>query len=73
MDRKEAENFIKRNRYCDHGHVVWMDGSENEFGVTLRVEDLMKYSSVYEFAASHALSWYPERTKADIKSLRLAG
>jgi len=73
MDKKSAENFVQKNRYCDHGHVVWIDGSESEFGITLRVDDLIKYPSVFEYIAAKALNWYPERKKEEIKSLRIAG
>jgi len=44
MDKKSAQDFVNRNRHCDHGHVIWTDGKENEFGITLRTEDLMKYA-----------------------------
>ena len=73
MDKKTAEDFVKRNRFCDHGHVVWTDDSEDEFGITLRSETLMEYPSVYEYAAAKALAWYPKRKREEIKSLRLAG
>ena len=73
MDKKNAQDFIKRNRFCDHGHVVWADGSEDEFGLTLRVEDLIEYASVYEYIAGKALAWYPERKKNEIKKVWIAG
>jgi hypothetical protein len=73
MDKKTAEEFVKKNRHCDHGHVVWTDDQDNEFGITLRVEDVMEYPTPWEYIAAKALAWYPERTKEEIKSLRLAG
>lgn len=73
MDRKLAEDFIQKNRRCDHGHVVWTDGIDNEFGLTLTVELVMEYSSAYEYIAAIALDWYPERKREEIKSLRIAG
>jgi len=73
LNRKSAQEFINKNRHCDHGHVTWTDGKEDEFGITLRTEDLMKYQSVYEYIVAKALGWYPERKKEEIKSLRIAG
>ena len=73
MDRKSAENFFQKNSFCDHGHVIWKDGSEDEFGLILRVEDLIEYASVYEYIAGKALAWYQERKKEEIKSLGIAG
>ncbi len=73
MDRKSAEEFIQKNRRCDHGHVVWTDGTDNEFGLTLIVERAMEYSTGFEYIAAIALNWYPERKREEIKSLRIAG
>ena len=73
MERKSAEEFVKKNRRCDHGHVIWADGVENEFGLTLTVERLMEYPSPYDFIAATALAWYPERKKEEIKKLWIAG
>jgi len=73
MDKKTAEDFVKRNGFCDHGHVVWSDGSEDELGLTLRVEDLIEYALVYEYIAGKALAWYPERKKDEIKKIWIAG
>ena len=73
MDRKLAEDFIQKNRCCDHGHVVWTDGIDNEFGLTLTAERAMEYPSAYEYISAIALNWYPERKREEIKSLRIAG
>lgn len=73
MDRKSAENIIRKNSFCDHGHVLWKDGTEDEFGLILRVEDLIEYASVYEYIAGKALAWFPERRREEIKRLRIAG
>ena len=73
MDRKSTESFIQRNKHCDHGHVVWSDGSENEFGLTLRVENLLEYPTPFDCLVATVLSWYPERKKEEIRSIRIAG
>ena len=73
MDQKSAEFFIQRNKRCDHGHVVWADGSENEFGLTLRVENLLEYPTPFDYLVGIVLSWYPERKKEEIRTIRIAG
>jgi len=73
MNRVAAEFFIQRNKRFDHGHVVWADGSEDEFGLTLNVERAMEYPTPLDYLSAIVLSWYPERTKEEIRSIRLAG
>lgn len=72
MYQKSAEFFIEWNKHCDHGYVTWADGSESEFPLTLRVEELVKYPLVFDCLSAKALACYPNRKKEEIRSIRIA-
>lgn len=57
---------------CDHGHVIFEDGSEVEFGFTPPQPEELAGTTLYQYVEKIAREWAGEPDKK-IVSLRLAG
>lgn len=72
MQKQEAEQAAIRINRCDHAHIFWHDGGEDEFGISrVSVETLEKYVSDYDYLRQLAISWYPEHDIMDIRGISL--
>ena len=74
MTRERAEKELTFLRLDDHAHVIWTDGSEDEFPLTLpTIKELLPFESLLAYLKSVVEVWFPECGTNEIRKLRLRG
>jgi hypothetical protein len=72
MSQHDAEEFYGRHILTNDLQVLWTDASQDELPVMISIQELMHYSTPFDYLAAKLLEKCPERSKEEIRGIWLS-